>query len=56
MANAKKAGKKAGKKGPEPADGAPAKVRRKGPGLLDRVTGLVVALFLVSAAVQHVVA
>ena len=58
MASAKKAAKKA-KKGkgvdPEAPEASPKKARRDRPGLLDRLTGLVVVMFLVSCAVQYVV-
>lgn len=47
-----------GKEGadPEVLDGASGTVRRQRPGLLDRLTGLVVVLFVATSAVRHVVA
>ncbi|MCW2665688.1 MAG: hypothetical protein JWN57_650 [Frankiales bacterium] len=55
MARDKKSATKGKGTGPGASGAAPKKGRRQGPGLLDRLTGLVVVLFVVSSALQYVV-
>ncbi len=52
----KKKDKKGAAEAVEGVEAAPAKVRKKGPGLVDRLTVLVAGLFLLSTALPHLLA